>query len=390
MSDTATEAKVTAWLAGQQDAMVALLRALVSIESGSYDKAGSDAVGEAIRRFLNEHGVQTTIIPQQRFGDTLRAEVPGGATNRGNILLMGHRDTVYPKGTIATWPFTIQDGIARGPGVSDMKAGLVMNSFVLAAFARFGGAPGPLVALYTADEEIGSPEGKPVIEAEARGARIVLNSEPARASGNVVTGRRGGVFSAMRITGKAAHSGARINEGISALEELAHKIIAIHALRDDATGISFNVGLAKGGQSVNSVAPWADCEIDMRYRTLDQRDAGMAALRAIVDRSYVPGTSATLEIKGEFLAMIADERSQALFRLHQQSAEASGFKVEGEYTLGCADSGFTAALGVPTLCATGPQGYGGHSPDERLRVDSLVPRAQAMVRTILGLDGAGL
>ena len=386
MSDTA----ITGWLAAQQDAMVALLRELVNIDSGSYDKAGADAVGEAIRRFLDGHGIATRILPQQRFGDTLRAEVAGGDAARGNILLMGHRDTVFPKGTAAERPFTIRDGFAHGPGVSDMKSGLVLNSFILAAFARFGGAPGPLVALYTADEEIGSPEGKPVIEAEARHARIVLNSEPARASGNVVTGRRGGVFSAMRITGKAAHSGARINEGISALEELAHKIIAIHALRDDATGLSFNVGLARGGQSVNSVAPWAECEIDMRYRTLAQRDDGMAALRAIVDRSFVPGTSASLEIKGEFLAMIADERSQALFRLHQQSAQASGYAIDGEYTLGCADSGFTAALGVPTLCATGPQGYGGHSPEERLRLDSLVPRAQAMARTILGLPGAGL
>ena len=384
------EAAVTAWLAEQQDAMVALLRELVGIDSGTYDKDGADAVGGAIRRFLESHGIATRVIPQQRFGDTLRAEVPGGDAARGNILLMGHRDTVYPKGTVAERPFTIRDGVAYGPGVSDMKSGLVLNSFILAAFARFGGAPGPLVALYTADEEIGSPEGKPVIEAEARSARIVLNSEPARASGNVVTGRRGGVFSAMRITGKAAHSGARINEGISALEELAHKIIAIHALRDDATGLSFNVGLAKGGQSVNSVAPWAECEIDMRYRTLEQRDSGMAALRAIVGRSYVKGTTATLEIRGEFLAMIADERSQALFRLHQGSAEASGFTVDGEYTLGCADSGFTAALGVPTLCATGPQGYGGHSPEERLKLDSLVPRAQAMARTIIGLPGAGL
>ncbi|HYF09365.1 MAG TPA: M20 family metallopeptidase [Acetobacteraceae bacterium] len=370
--------------------MIALIGELVAIDSGTYDKPGTDAVGATLLRFLEDHGVATRIIPQPRFGDTLLAEVPGGSVARGNIVLMGHRDTVYSKGTAAERPFTVHDGIAYGPGVSDMKSGLVMNSFVLAAFAKFGGAPGPLIGLYTADEEIGSPEGRPVIEAEARRARVVLNSEPARASGNVVTGRRGGVFSAIRIIGKAAHSGARINEGISALEELAHKIIAIHALRDDATGLSFNVGLARGGQSVNSVAPWAECEVDMRYRTLDQRDAGMAALEAVVSRSWVPGTAAKLEIRGEFLAMIADERSQALFRLHQRSAEASGFRVDGEYTLGCADSGLTAALGVPTLCATGPQGHGGHSPAERLVLDSLVPRAQAMARTILGLEAAGL
>ncbi len=382
------EAQVLDWLAGQQDAMVALLQELVGIDGGTYDKPGVDAVGAALQRFLSAQGVATEVLAQQRFGDTVKARVPGGSG--GDIILMGHRDTVYPKGEVARRPFTIRDGIAYGPGVSDMKAGLVMNSFILAAFARFGGAPGPLLGLYTADEEIGSPEGRPVIEAAARQARVVLNSEPARASGNVVTGRRGGVFSLLRVAGKAAHSGARINEGISAIEELAQKIIAIHALRDDAAGVSFNVGLVRGGQSVNSVAPWAECEIDLRYRTPDQRDAAMAALAAIVARSWVAGTTAELTIKGEFLAMVADDRSQALFRLHQQSAREAGFAVEGEYTLGCADSGFTAALGVPTLCAVGPQGYGGHSLEERLVLASLVPRAQALARTICRLESAGL
>ena len=178
-----SEARVIEWLAGQQEAMLTLLRELVGIDGGTYDKPGVDAVGAALRRFLEAQGIAVRTIPQQRFGDTLRASVPGGDAARGNILLMGHCDTVYPQGEVARRPFIIRDGFAWGPGVSDMKAGLVMNSFILAAFARFGGAPGPLVGLYTADEEIGSPEGKAVIEAEAQTARVVLNSEPARASG---------------------------------------------------------------------------------------------------------------------------------------------------------------------------------------------------------------
>ncbi len=378
------------WLASQQDAMIALLREAVEIDSGTYDKPGNDAVGAVYQRFLASHGVATEVMPQPRFGDTLVARVPGGDAGKGHIMLMGHRDTVYPKGECARRPFTITDGIAYGPGVSDMKAGLVLNSFVLAAFAQCNGAPGPLLAAYTADEEIGSPEGGPMIEKLAQGARVVLNAEPARASGNVVTGRRGGVFSMLRVTGKAAHSGSRINEGISAIEELAQKIIRIHALRDDGAGISFNVGLVRGGQSVNSVAPWAECEIDMRYRSYDQRESGLSALRAVVAESFVPGTSATLEIKGEFKAMVPDAGIEKLLALHQRSAVASGFSVEGEYTLGCADSGLTAAMGIPTLCATGPQGFAGHSLDERLVLNTLVPRAQALARTIMGLAEAGL
>ncbi|MEO9190694.1 MAG: M20/M25/M40 family metallo-hydrolase, partial [Acetobacteraceae bacterium] len=173
-----TETQITDWLASQQDAMVALLREMVDIDSGSYDKPGIDAVGAVVRRFLSGAGVAVEVIAQARHGDVLRAAAPwdGPAGNAGgNIVLMGHRDTVFPDGEAARRPFTIRDGIAYGPGVADMKAGLVMNCFLLAAFARFGGAPAPLVGLFTGDEEIGSPEGRPVIEAEARRARAVFN-----------------------------------------------------------------------------------------------------------------------------------------------------------------------------------------------------------------------
>ena len=200
-----TESQITAWLATQQDAMVALLREMVDIDSGSYNKPGIDAVGAVVQRFMAAQAIPVATVRQQKHGDCLRAAVPwdGPQGNAGgNIVLMGHRDTVFPDGEVARRPFTIRDGVAYGPGVADMKAGLVMNCFVLAAFAKFGGSPAPLLGLFTGDEEIGSPEGRAVIEAEARRARVVFNSEPGRVSGNVVTGRKGGVFMAFRVTGK--------------------------------------------------------------------------------------------------------------------------------------------------------------------------------------------
>ena len=203
---------------------------MVDIDSGSYDKPGIDAVGAVVERFLAGHGIPVERLPQSRHGDCLRATVvpsgePGTGNAGNNVVLMGHRDTVFPAGEAGRRPFTVRDGVAYGPGVADMKAGLVMNCFVLAAFARFGGSPAPLVGLFTGDEEIGSPEGRPVIEAEARHARAVFNSEPGRPTGGVVTGRKGGVFMVMRITGRAAHSGGNFAEGISAIEELAQKIV---------------------------------------------------------------------------------------------------------------------------------------------------------------------
>jgi glutamate carboxypeptidase len=393
MDATSTETQITGWLATQQQAMTDLVREMVDIDSGSYHKPGIDAVGAVLERFFASHGIPVERLPQSKHGDCLRAAVPwhGPAGNAGgNVVLMGHRDTVFPQGEVARRPFTIRDGIAYGPGVSDMKAGLAMNAFVLAAFHKFGGAPAPLVGLYTGDEEIGSPEGRPVIEGEARRARAVFNSEPGRVSGNIVTGRKGGVFSAFRITGKAAHSGGSFTDGISAIEELARKVQAIHALTDLERGITLNVGLVSGGQSVNTVAPWAEGQIDFRYVKPEDRDDIMAKLAAIIARSYVAGTKAELTIRGEFLPLNQTPAARKLFDLYVEAAADTGFKTEGEFTGGCADSGFTAAVGAPTICAVGPVGGKAHSPDEFLRLDSLVLRAQACARASLRLERTGL
>jgi glutamate carboxypeptidase len=379
-----SEKAVVDWLGGQQGAMLSLLEDIVNIDGGSYDKAGVDAVGVRLRAFLEEQGIACETIANENFGDALRATV-GGPSNSA-IMLMGHRDTVFPKGEPTRRPFKIEDGKAYGPGVADMKAGLVMNAFVLAAFQKFGGAPAPLVGLFTSDEEIGSPACRPIIEAEARRARAVFNSEPGRPSGNVVNGRKGGVFMKMEITGKAAHSGGYFSDGISAIEELARKTIALHALTDLTRGTTVNVGLVSGGQTVNTVAPWAKCEIDLRYVTPADREDAMGKITRIVETAHVPGTSATLAIAGEFKPLVETPDSKRLFEHYAGCASDVGLKVEGEFAGGCADSGFTAAVGTPTICAVGPVGGKAHTPDEYLVVDSLVPRAQTLALAVARLS----
>lgn len=387
-----TEARITEWLAAQKPAMLAMLAEMVNTDSGSYNKAGIDAVGAILSRFMAENGIRVETIAQARHGDCLRAvgRAPGTPSNRGNIVLMGHRDTVFGDGEAARRPFTIENGRAYGPGVADMKAGLVMNAFILAAFEKFGGAPSPMVCLFTGDEEIGSPEGRAVIEAEARNARAVFNSEPGRVSGNIVSARKGGVFSAFTVEGKAAHSGANFADGISAIGELAHKVIALHALTDLAAGITVNVGLVSGGQSVNTTAPLAEGQIDLRYVDPPQRAAVMAEIGRIVRTAHIPGTRGELVVRGEFLPMVQTPAARAMLDVYKASAADSGFATDGEFTGGCADSGFTTAMGAPTLCGVGPVGGKAHSPEEFLDVESLVPRAQALARTILRLDQAGV
>lgn len=379
-----SEAQITDWLASQRQAMIDLLRDVVNIDSGSYDKEGVDAVGARFERHFAEHGIPSRRESHGTFGDALHAEVAKPGSNEKPVLLMGHRDTVFGKGEAGRRPFTIKDGRAYGPGVADMKAGLVMNVFVATAFHKFGGSPHPIKVLITSDEEIGSPSSRPVIEREGRAARAVFNSEPGRPTGNVVTSRKGGIFTHMAVTGKAAHSGANFAAGISAIGELAHKVIQIHALTDLTKGITLNVGLVSGGQSVNTTAPYAEGQIDMRYVDPEDRATVMAEIERIIATPYVPGTSATLTIKGEFAPVVQSEASKALFEGYQAAAKQAGLTtLQGEFSGGCADSGFTAAVGTPTICGVGPVGGLAHTPEEYLELDSIVPRAQTLALAIL-------
>lgn len=375
------ERKLLDWLAAQSEAMQSLLETLVNIDSGSYNKAGVDRAGAAICGFFDDHGIRYDVIVNERFGNAIRATV--GPPGDRNILLMGHRDTVYPDGEAGRRPFR-SDGLRGfGPGVADMKAGLVMNCFVIAALHKFSAAPAPVIALFTADEEIGSPSSRTVIEQEARRARMVLNAEPGRPENSVVTGRKAGIFMRFEVAGKAAHAGANFEQGASAIVELAHKIVALHALTDLSKGITVNVGVVSGGQTVNTVAPSALGEIDLRTIAPDDRGPILEKIKAIMAHSTISGTSASLEIYAEFLPLVQTAESKRLFELYADCGRALGAKIAGIFTGGCSDAGFSAGVGAPTICAVGPIGARTHSPDEYVELGSIVPRAQVLALTVM-------
>ncbi|SFI75443.1 glutamate carboxypeptidase [Bosea sp. OK403] len=395
MSDlTPEEAKVTAWLASRKEAMVGLLREMVDTDSGSYDKAGVDRAGQVLARFHEANGLVVEIVPDARYGDAVKARLPNPSANdQRPVLLLGHRDTVFPQGEPTRRPFTIKGGRAYGPGVADMKAGLVIEAFVAAAFAECGGLPAPLLMLTTSDEEIASPSSRPIIEAAAREARCVFNAEPSRLPAgtefsrdqkqSITSGRKGGVFMRAEFTGKAAHSGANYDKGVSAIVDLGHKIPRLQGLTDLERGVTVNVGLIGGGQTVNTIAPHAWCEIDLRYVTAAQRDELVGAIKTIVETPVVLGATGALTIKGEFVPLERSPESAVLFETYRDAAAGFGISVAAEFTGGCADSGFTAAQGCPTLCSVGPIGGLAHTPDEFLEVESIVPAAQVLALAVM-------
>ncbi len=381
---SAPSAPALAWLAGQGQAMQDLLQKVVNIDSGSRDEAGVTAVAHALAERLLAAGVPVQFEPVPGYGVLLHAQVnAAGAGGEGApLILMGHMDTVYPAGTVARRPFRVEDGRAYGPGVADMKSGLVLNVFVAEAFARCGGLKAPLHLFFSCDEEIGSPATRDLIMDRVRGARAVLNAEPGRVSGNVVTSRKGSMVVEFEVQGVAAHAGINHAAGASAIEALARKTLALHALTDLATGVTCNVGVVQGGIVPNMVAPHAKAEVDLRFTADTNPDDLLERVRSIVEEESVPRTQGRITLHRRTLPM--KPTPDYLLALYQQGARSLGFEVQGEFTGGAADSGLTASVGVPTLCATGPVGGHPHTEREYCELATFVPRAQAVALAVLG------
>lgn len=376
--------KLAAWLRSHEHEMFDLLERVVNIESGSYHKPGVDQVCDVFRGFFEAAGIKTTVYAQEAHGNCLRADIAGsGGDEVPHVLLLGHMDTVFPAGTLEQWPYRVEEGIAYGPGVADMKAGLVMNAFVARAFHECGGNIAPIRVLFTGDEEIASPASREVTIAMARGAGTVLNAEPGRPTGNVVVERKGAMFIDFEVDGVAAHAGVAHEKGASAIEALARKIMALHALTDRDTGVTTNVGTVEGGVSVNTVAPFARGRLDVRYPKGVDDAALKRQIESIIEEASPACTCGRITHEGRFLPLFQTDESRLLLDDYARAAQQLGLAVKGESTGGSADSGLTAAAGAPTLCATGPVGGNVHTRKEYCDLRTLVPRAEICALTIL-------
>ncbi|MET3662420.1 M20 family metallopeptidase [Aquamicrobium ahrensii] len=378
-----SEKMLAGWFDTRRMAMIELLRDLVNTDSHTHDKQGVDAVTGQIQHFLDSCGMETRLVEQEVAGNFLHADLRPSGSNVAPVLLMGHCDTVFPKGEAARRPFHIADGRAYGPGVADMKGGLVINAFVLAALKAHVPEGLPVCALFTSDEEIASPVSRHEIAKTTRHARVVFNAEPGRPSGNVTVGRKGGIFMRMDVEGRGAHSGSHFTHGISAIEALARKTIELHALTDLETGVTVNVGVVEGGLTLNTVAPSARAEFELRYVDDRHRDDYMARIERIIATEHVPGSSARLTITGEFLPLIQTAASKAIYEVYDAAASTLGVHFGEEFSGGCSDAGIPCSLGVPTICGTGPVGGGAHTVEEYIEIDTLITRAQTLALAVL-------
>jgi glutamate carboxypeptidase len=366
-----------AWLAGQRPALEELLRALVEQGSFTRDRAGVAAVVELLAPRLEALGLAVERIASAEHGPHLafRGPAPGAP-----LFLVGHTDTVFPPGSFEG--FRRDGDRAVGPGVFDMKGGLAVMTFGLAAAARAGLlARVPLAGLLVSDEEVGSPESQPLLVARARGAAAALVFESGREGDRIVTRRKGTASLRAEAHGVAAHAGNAHAEGRNAIWALARFVDRVQALTDPGRGVTVNVGTIEGGTTRNTVPDRARCELDLRFETAADHRALLAALEGAAREAPVPGTRIELRPLSARAPLERTDASAALAAEYGRCQRESGLG-DGEAPLvgGGSDACTTAAAGVPSIDGLGPRGKGFHTPAETVELGSLVPKAAALVR----------
>jgi glutamate carboxypeptidase len=364
------------------------LARLVNIDCGSYTPGGVDEVGRWVARFFADLGaeVETRPDPDGRFGSTVVSSFRGTAGG-ARALLIGHMDTVFDPGTAAERPFRIDDGIAYGPGVTDMKGGLLGGLYAIKAIlGQLGTVPFErLTFIANPDEEVGSPSSRRHIAAAAADADACLVLECARANGDIVSARKGILDTRMTVHGRAAHAGVEPEKGRSAVLEAARLVRELHALNGRWPGVTVNVGKIAGGTRPNVVAERCDLEVDVRATTLEGMATVEAALRELTATTEVRDTTVDTQVLVSWQPMEKLERSGRLVEHAQGLAERLGFTVHDTHTGGASDANMVAGMGVPTLDGLGPIGGSDHSPAEYLEVDSIVPRVSLVAGLLLAI-----
>jgi glutamate carboxypeptidase len=374
-----------------EPAYLADLERLVNIDCGSYTPNGVEEVATFVAGFLTGLGAEVVRHPDPdgRLGPTIVGTIHGARGAGPRVLLIGHMDTVFDAGTAAQRPFRVEAGTAYGPGVTDMKSGLLTGLYglrVLLEQSREGGLPFERVFFVAnPDEEIGSPASTPHIRALAPEADACFVLECARANGDIVSARKGTLDLVLTIHGRAAHAGVEPEKGRSAILEASRLIRELHALNGRWPGVTVNVGVVAGGTRPNVVAERCVLEVDVRAAEAASQDEAEAAIHSLAAATEVPDTSVEVERRARHRPMEKLERSGRLVDHAAAIARRLGFEVKDTATGGASDANTTSGLGVPTLDGLGPVGGNDHSPAEYLDIGSVVPRTTLFAGLLLAV-----
>jgi glutamate carboxypeptidase len=348
------------------------LEQMVTMESPSFDKSLVDKFVTFIGRRFAQIADEIDVVDGGHFGNHMRARFSGRSAER--ILLLGHTDTVWPAGEIEKRPFKIEGGRALGPGVFDMKAGIVLMWMALEGLKNVrGGLRRSVTVLLTSDEEVGSNSSRALIESEAAQCGAVFVLEPSLPDGALKTARKGVGRFTLKAIGRAAHAGIDPLKGVNAIEEIALQIIKLQKMTDPARGTTVTVGVVQGGTRSNVVPAEAAAEIDVRIASMEEAERIATEIMALAPK--LPG--ARLEIRGSVSRPPMERTSdtERLFEAARGIAARMNINLKEGSTGGASDGNLTSALGIPTLDGLGAVGDGAHASHEWVDVQSLPQRA---------------
>lgn len=379
---------IRAGIQSQLQAYLADLRCLVAIDSGAYDKAGGNRVNAWLEDRLVRAGFAIQRFPQKDTADHLLARLRGAG--KAKILLLGHSDTVYPRGTAARRPLRLVGDRLMGPGACDMKAGLLSGIYAIETLQRLDFADfDTLDFLCVADEEVDERNSFLLIRESLQGCDAVLTLEAARENGDIVTARKGNAVIRARARGRSAHAGVEPEKGRNAISGLMRRLLQVEALAKPEAGVTINIGTIAGGTMPNVVPERAEASIDIRAFEQRELDDLTAQIRAIFAQAGDDDIAFTLRHRLASPPMPRSDNVARLERLAAQAANSLGFALRGVSTGGASDSAFAAQAGVPVLDGLGPIGGLDHGPDEYILKSSIVPRTALLaelIRLICGVQ----
>lgn len=355
------------------------LQAIVNIDSGTYTRAGVNRVGTYLQERFRACGFSTAIDRQEQYGDHLIATHSGSAPDGPRLLLIGHMDTVFSEGEAAKRPFAIgqRNGrrIATGPGVLDMKSGILIGLYGLRLLIeRQQASYRQVTFVCNSDEEIGSPSSKPLIQELAKDADAVLVLEPGRAENTIVSSRKGCGQYRIEVHGLSAHAGVEPQKGRNAILELSYQVQRMQAINGTIPGATLNVGIIHGGERTNIVPDYAYFEMDARVTSTESIAALEAAIQKAAAKTALSGTK--IVVSGGFICEPFERNASnaRLVQLAQAAGKAMGMAIQDVGSGGSSDANTSAALGIPTLDGLGAGGGLAHNPDEYIELDYLPER----------------
>lgn len=375
---------ITEFLGSVLDEYLRDLEALVNIDSGTHNKAGVNAVGSRMERWLQDIGAQVDRIPGERYGDSVVGRLRGNGGRK--VVMVGHMDTVHPDGSAAERPFRMEVDRAYGPGSADMKAGILSGLYGIKAIQHLDRDDfGEVVLFLNPDEEVGSPSSTDAIDDECRDADAAIVLEGCLVDGSVVVGRKGVFDYTLTVHGRNAHAGVEPEKGRSAILELADKVVKLSELSGLSEGTTVNVGTIRGGTKPNVVPDYATCEIDVRIKTVQAQEIIDREVRRIAGEQRVPDTRVELESRNHFPPMERNEQNEQLFEIASQIGTDLGLRLTAAESGGGSDANHISALGIPVLDGLGPRGDGKHTTDEHLYISSIVERTSLLTHLLLRL-----